>query len=273
MSTKRSKTTNNKTKKARTKVDYIIAIPTYNRSDILERKTLSTLQSGHVSANKIYIFVANEEEKKKYETAIPKNMYHKMVVGKLGITNQRQFISRYFPEGKNIVSLDDDIEGLFRRKSEKILTKITNLDTFFKSAFQRLNQENLYLWGIYPVCNPFFMKPNTTTKLRFVIGALHGYVNRHDKDLAFSGNSEQKEDYEQSIKYFLKDGGVLRFNDVSIKTKFHAPGGLGRTEERFKANEEAAKYLQKTYPDLVTIFHRKNGMAEVKLKNISGEDY
>jgi hypothetical protein len=263
----------NKTKRKRTKVDYVVAIPTYNRSDILERKTLSTLQSGHVSSKNIYIFLANEEEKKKYEAVIPKNLYHKMVVGKLGITNQRQFISRYFPEGKNIVSLDDDIEGLFRRKSEKILTKITNLDSFFKDAFQKLNQENLYLWGIYPVCNPFFMKPNTTTKLRFVIGALHGYVNRHDQELAFSGKSEQKEDYEQSIKYFLKDGGVLRFNDVSIKTKFHAPGGLGRTEERFKANEEAAKYLQKTYPDLVTIFHRKNGMAEIKLKNISGEDY
>ena len=256
----------NNTKKSRISSDYIVVIPTYNRSDVLTKKTLTTLKEGHVLSNKIHIFLANEEEKKKYEAVIPKNLYHKMIVGVLGITNQRQYISKYFPSGKRIVSLDDDVEGLFRRKSEKVLQKITNLDKFFREAFQQLKKENLYLWGIYPVCNPFFMKPNTSTKLKFIIGTLHGYINRHEKDLELSGKIDEKEDYEQSIRFYKKDGGVLRFNDVSIKTKFHAPGGLGRTEGRMKANETAAKYLQKTYPDLVSIFHRKNGMAEIRLR-------
>lgn len=270
MSTKLLRTKgHNNTKKIRiskNKSDYIVVIPTYNRSDVLEKKTLNTLKDGNVPKNKIFIFLANEEERKKYETVIPKNLYNKMIVGVLGITNQRQFISKYFPIKTKIVSLDDDIEGLYRRKSEKVIQKITNLNIFFNESFQQLEKENLYLWGIYPVCNPFFMKPNTSTKLKFIIGALHGYINRYDKDLELSGKSDQKEDYEQSIRFFKKDGGVLRFNDVSIKTKFHAPGGLGRTQERMKANENAAKYLQKTYPDLVSIFHRKNGMAEIRLK-------
>jgi hypothetical protein len=253
------------------KTDYVVAIPTYNRSDVLERKTLTTLHEGHVPPSKIYIFVANPEEQATYEAQIPRKLYHKMVVGKLGISNQRQFISDYFPPKTCIVSLDDDIEGLYRRQSPQALSKITNLDTFFRQAFTRLHQENLYLWGVYPVCNPFFMKPNTTTKLRFIIGALHGYINRPDaKELKFRGKSDQKEDYEQSIQYFLKDGGVVRFNDVSIKTKFHAPGGLGRTQERLEANEKAARYLETTYPELVRVFHRKNGMAEVRLANVAG---
>jgi len=263
--THKLKSAKNTTRKS--KQSYIIVIPTYNRSDIIVKKTLTTLKDGHVSANKIHIFVANEEERKKYEV-IPKTLYHKIVVGVIGITNQRQFISDYFPAGKHIVSLDDDIEGLFRRKSEKILQKITNLDAFFNDAFQLLHKNHLYLWGIYPVCNPFFMKPNTTTKLKFIIGALNGYINRHDKELKLS-HIKQKADYEQSIKFFKKDGGVIRFNDVSIKTKFHAPGGLGKTQERIKTNEEAANYLQKTYPDLVKIFHRKNGMAEIRLRELS----
>lgn len=41
-----------------------IAIPTYNRSDVLERKTLTTLLKGGIDPNQIYIFVANQKEKK-----------------------------------------------------------------------------------------------------------------------------------------------------------------------------------------------------------------
>ena len=72
----------------------------------------------------------------------------------------------------------------------------------------------------------------------------------------------------QSILYYLMDGGVIRYNNVTIKTKFHAEGGLGKTDGRFEANKHAAEYLVKKYPELVSIFHRKNGMTEVKLKRM-----
>ena len=44
------------------------------------------------------------------------NTYGKIVVGKKGITNQRIFISKYFPVGTNIVSLDDDVEKMQKLK-------------------------------------------------------------------------------------------------------------------------------------------------------------
>ena len=81
------------------------------------------------------------------------------------------------------------------------------------------------------------MKKKSFKDLSFVIGALNGYIVRHDKSLNPSTLSEGKEDYEQSILY-LKDG-VLRFNDIAIKTKFLAKGGLG--EDRLSAN-----YLKNT---------------------------
>ena len=71
------------------------------------------------------------------------------------------------------------------------------------------------------------------------------------------------------LPHFFKkvfDGGVVRFNNVVPKTKFNAPGGLGT--DRFDMNKKAAEYLKKTYPDIVTIFHRKNGMTEVKLARL-----
>ena len=74
------------------------------------------------------MFVANKEEENKYKDLVPKDLYHKIVVGKLGITNQRKFISKYFPVGKYIVSMDDDVEELLKMKNEKSLDIDTELD-------------------------------------------------------------------------------------------------------------------------------------------------
>ena len=272
--------------------DYVIAIPSYNREKEIVSKTLATLLNGGVSKNKIYIFVANKEQEKKYIDAVPKTHYHKIVVGKIGIANQRVFISNYFPVNKYIVSLDDDVEELqklsgnsaFSRRLKKNnllgskanstrkramaratgkqkLVKLKDLDGFFKEAYKVLKRERLYIWGVYPVRNAFFMYNKITTDLKFIIGVTFGYINRKLKELI--PTAEGKEDIEQSILYYKKDGGVVRFNNVVPKTKFNAPGGLGT--DRFDMNKKAAEYLKKTYPDFITIFHRKNGMTEVKL--------
>jgi hypothetical protein len=246
--------------------NYVVAIPTYNRAQEVVSKTLTTLLDGKVSKDRIYLFVANKSQEKLYEEAVPKTMYHKIVVGKLGITNQRKFISKYFPENQYIVSVDDDVEELLMMKNPETLVKIKDVDKFFNEAYAELKSENLYIWGIYPVRNPFFMKKKISTDLKFVIGVLFGYINRHLKKLEPSIHSETKEDYEQSILYYKMDGGVLRYNYITPKTKFNAPGGLGT--DRFERNKNAAEYLKKTYPDIITIFHRKSGMTEVRFARL-----
>lgn len=250
--------------------NYVIAIPSYKRQEILAAKSLKTLIDGGVSPKKIHIFVANKEEEDLYEKAIPKDMYGKIVVGVKGITNQRKFILKYFPEGTEIVSIDDDVEGLFKMKGPTKLLKIKDVDKFFRDAFQKLHKDGFFIWGIYPVHNPFFMKDKVTTDLKFIIGTMYGFINRHDQKLQPNSKIKEKEDVETSILYYLKDGGVVRYNNITIKTKFHAEGGLGKTEGRFEANKEAAAYLEKTYPDLVSIFKRKNGMSEVRLSRGKG---
>lgn len=245
--------------------NYVVAIPTYNRQDVLANKSLKTLLDGGVSKNKIYLFVANKEQYKLYEDVIPKNMYNKIVVGKIGIANQRKFISKYFSEGQYVVSMDDDVEELQILKGEK-LVKLKDVDGFFKDAYKLLKKEHLFIWGIYPVRNPFFMYNNITTDLRFIIGVLFGYINRHNRKLEPSVKAETKEDYEQTILYYKMDGGVLRFNNITPKTKFNAPGGLGT--DRYERNKNAAIYLSEKYPNIVTRFERKNGMPEIKLARL-----
>jgi len=248
--------------------DYAVAIPSYKRHDVLIKKSLKTLKDGGVPAAKIHIFVANEEERDIYEKAIPKDLYGKMVLGVKGITNQRKFIVKYFPENKYVVSIDDDVEQIEKMDGPTKLLKVKNVDKFFKDGYEDLKKHGLYIWGIYPVRNPFFMKPKTSTDLKFIIGVLRGFINRHDKQLEPSEGAEGKEDYEQSILYFKKDGGVLRYNNITTKTKFNSEGGLGK--DRQDMNKRAAAYLKKTYPDIISVFHRKNGMTEVKLKRIAG---
>ena len=243
-------------------VNYVVAVPTYNRADVVANKTLKTLIEGNVNKNRIYIFVANKAQYKLYEESVPKSMYKEIIIGKIGITNQRKFISKYFPENQYIVSMDDDVEELLSLKGTDKLVKVKDVDGFFQDAYKLLKKEKLYIWGIYPVRNAFFMKPTITTNLRFIIGVLFGYINRHNKKLQTSVNAETKEDYEQSILYYKMDGGVIRFNNITTKTKFHAEGGLGT--DRFERNKKAAEYLKRTYPEIITIFHRDNGMTEVK---------
>jgi len=247
---------------------YSVAIPTYNRSDIIYKKTLSTLLNGGVNYKNIFIFVANKIEYQKYEEVLPKECYNKIIIGKIGIAKQRTFIRNYFKEGEYVVSIDDDVEEVLQLKNNK-LAKIKDLHTFFMKAYEDLKREKRYLWGIYPVKNPFFMKNTLSDGLTFVIGVLHGYIVRHLNSLTPNTQSEGKEDYEQSILYYNKDGGVLRYNYITIKTKFLAKGGLG--EDRFETNKKAAEYLFKKYPKFITIFYRKNGMTEVKLRDKSSK--
>jgi hypothetical protein len=244
---------------------YVVAIPTYNRVEEIVTKTLPTLLNGGINKSRIYIFVANATQEKMYEAGVPKNMYNKIIVGKKGIANQRKFIMRYFPEGQYVVSIDDDVEELQHMVNSEKMAKLTDVHGFFMDAYKTLKKEKRFLWGIYPVRNPFFMKKTVTTGLKFIIGVLHGYINRHSKHLEPSVQAESKEDYEMSILYSKMDGGVVRFNYITTKTKFNAEGGLGK--DRQEMNAKAADYLVKKYPDIVSIFHRKtNGMTEVKLR-------
>jgi hypothetical protein len=248
--------------------NYVIAIPTYQRYNELYKKTLPTLLNASVSPEKIYIFVANEEEYMLYKSKIPVDWYKEIIIGELGIRNQRKFISKYFEEGKCICSFDDDVEAILCKSSGDKLHKVNNIDRLIVNNFNLLQKtkefEGIHLWGFYPTPNALWMKDSyLTTDLRSIIGVVHGYINRHDESLYPDELSETKEDLEQSILFYKKDKGILRFNNLSYKTKFLAPGGCG--QDRFEEYKIAQEYLVKTYPEYCKAKFKKNGSPEVHL--------
>ena len=247
--------------------NYVVAIPSYNRTETIVTKTLETLRKGNIPAKSIHIFVANETEHTAYAAHIPKELYGKIVTGVKGITPQRKFMVKYFAEKTRVVSMDDDVEKFLRlsRDGQHLIPfKTGELSRFFQKAFDEIEKRGLNLWGIYPMRYAYFMKHNVTTDLRLILGTTYGFICRHDADLV--PTVAEKEDYETTIRYFLKDGGVLRYNDVCLKTIYHSPGGLGKLDElRLDANEVAAKQLKTMFPDLITVFKRPNGLSEVRL--------
>lgn len=250
--------------------DYIICIPSYNRSNICNEKTLNTLNKNNIDSHKIYVYVANKEEYDIYKSTLNTSFYNKLIIGKKGIVQQRQFINEQWPENKHIVFLDDDIESIDRSLSPKF--KNRNLDYFIKEAFKECEKNNSFIWGVYAVFNPFFRKdtPEISTDLKFIVGAFYAIINRPNLkniQLTLSVESGQKDDVERTIKYFINDGIVIRFNRIGFKTKyFGKEGGLGRFEERLKPNLEVTKKLEETYPEYGYIKFRKNGMAEFVLR-------
>jgi len=252
--------------------DYIVCIPSYKREKVCNEKTLSTLHKHKIDPKKIYVYVANQEDYEIYKNHLDSKLYNKLVIGKKGLVPQRQFISEQWSVNKNIVFFDDDVESIDLSLSPKF--KNHNLDYFIKDAFHECRENHSYIWGVYAVFNPFFRKTKAemSTELKYIVGAFYGIINRPNEkkiQLTITKENGQKEDVERTLKYFINDGIVLRFNRIGFKTKYYGKeGGLGQFEERLEPMKEACKKLEEKYSEYGHTKVRSNGMSEFVLKKI-----
>jgi hypothetical protein len=247
-------------------MDYCISIPSYKRSTICNNKTLTTLHNLGIPKSKINVFIA-EEDLENYQKDLNPDYYNEIIIGVKGITHQRQFIYEYYPAGTHLVSIDDDVESL-----DLSMTEYTSADDFFLKAFSLCIDENCFIWGVYPVFNPFFRQHRTpiTTNLNYIIAAFYGTIIRPvSEDLKLTITMDgNKEDIERSILYYLKDGKTLRFNQIGFKTKYYGSdgGGLGIFKDRLELMKTNTIAINNRYPDITKIKIRKNGMYEIVFK-------
>ena len=252
--------------------DYVVCIPSYKRSEVCRDKTLATLKKMNIPASKIHVYVANKEEHEEYERILDKKSYNKLVVGIKGLVPQRKFIMDHWPDGKHIVFFDDDVQSIDLTMSARFKGK--SLDSFFKEAFKECKVQKSFIWGVYPVFNPFFRKsrPEVSNCLNYIVGAFYGIINRPKLaaiQLTITKENGQKEDVERTIKYFIEDGIVLRFNRIGFVTKYYGKsGGLGTFEARLKPMLEASQKLKAKYPEYGEISTKTGGMTEFRLKKL-----
>lgn len=249
---------------------YVICIPSYKRAQLCNDKTLECLRANNIPRSAIHVFVADAKEYEEYARVLAKDKYAKLVVGVKGLVQQRQFIMEQFPDGTPIVFFDDDVSRIDFSMSARF--EHASLHQFLVEAFKECKKHGAYIFGVYPVYNPFFRKgrEEVSSCLNYIVGAFYGIINRprlEDIKLRLTVKDGQKEDVERSLKYFLHDGIVLRFNKIGFVTKYYnKSGGLGTFEERLEPMRKAAMVLSQHYPEYGTIVTKKNGMTEFRLK-------
>ena len=242
--------------------DWIIVIPSYKRQDMLMEQSLATLKHYKIPPSRITIFVADKEEKKLYEEAIPKGTVNDIIVGVLGMDKIRNFIADYYPKGKHLVMMDDDIRGFSQKDGANNVKPLDDLISLIETGFKTATEEKCCLWGVYPVNNGLFMKDTVTTDLRFIIGCFWGIINpqAHKDPRGIVIPMPGKEDYARTLLAFERDGKVVRFNFVAVVTTIYNPQGGLNVGNRLKRDKLGTQYLLKKYPDKVHLKKDTNSM-------------
>ena len=250
-------------------IDYQIAIPSYKRPETIKKKTLKVLEGHNIDPNRVTIFVANGEELEAYTNSLLGTPYQKLVVGVPTIGAQRNFIERYYPEGTRLMMFDDDVEEVQRKISEQKLGPIDSLEEeiIFK-GFEECEKVGAKTFGIYAASNAYFMKDRVYTKLCYVIASMFGVIVEHSDDLVRVTN--HGEDYEYSIRQYIRNGAVVRFDNYTVKSNYYKEDGGLQTIRTKEYVYDSIKKIADMYPDYCTMYIREStGNAELRLKDTS----
>ncbi len=166
--------------------------------------------------------------------------------------------------------MDDDIEDILLFLDKKSTISLPNLQDFVDKAFMHTHFEDVSMWGVVLHDNPFYSQHGYSTKLKFIGGTMHGlWINFISKNI--SVDIDHFEDIEFTLKHYQQEGKTLRYNNIGLKTKYYHPKG-GIVEQKGgvdKREEEAwnnATYLLGIYPNNVSLYLKKDGKLNIRLR-------
>lgn len=252
------------------------AIPSRARADTLVAKTLPLLYRLGIPGHRIRVFVTEPEINDYIATISTADLPSEIIDGinvergAAGMCAQRNRIHEFYGEDVRFVTLDDDLRDIQVRAGSK-LAPIDPLqwEDIVEEGFRICDLTHARIWGLYPVANGFFMKPRVRTDLCYIGGGLFGVVNR-TKDGALLSELEYRDDWERSVKCYVLDGAVVRFDYVTWRTEgYRGHGGMQTEGDRtYEATLRDCKELVRRYPGLVTLnLTKKSGWPETRLRD------
>jgi hypothetical protein len=194
-----------------------------------------------------------------------------------GIGQARNFIREYYNHGEYVWGIDDDVEEIYKCEfgdtpNLNRLNIVSDLDEWIRNAFKLCAEKNLNFWGVPSFDNPFFMNKEPSTNLKYIGGVFVGLIIDKEKK-PIRVNIDHFEDYEFCCLHFLRDNGILRFNDMALKSNFYNPkGGICATYGGFMNRMEDAKhvaeYLVNNYRGMCSITNnKKRDLINMKLNS------
>ena len=246
-----------------------IAIPTIARSETIKKKTINYLAKTDIDFSEVDLFLSDGNELDAYKESLKEYPINFIVTNKKHVNTQRNFMIDYYEEGQLVLGIDDDIQSIEMRISEKKTMPLLNLTEFVDQAFEISQQYKFDMWGVNAVLNPYFMRNNISFNLKYIVACFYGWRNTHQRKAYVSTNPEYgKEDYERSIRYYMADGGLTRFNYISPKTKYYSEDGGIQTYRTIEYEQKAVDWLLKEFPLCCTINrHKKSKWPKVVLKD------
>lgn len=240
-----------------------IAIPTFQRPQLLKETTLKLLSA--FDESKITIYVEDLFQKELYQNVIGL-AYNIVITSTRGIGEKRNWIKTHC-RARHLFMIDDDIREI--KEWSGACLQPDQVKTLIKQGFKKCKEAGLRLWGINGFDNCFYMKNTETTNLKFICGNFHGTILTQP---IIKTPIDLMEDYYNTLEHFKQDGGVLRLNGYGTKTKFFKEeGGIqGRfsPEERIEKEIESAKVICDMFGDkMVKTIVKKNGRVDLRLNN------
>lgn len=227
-----------------------VAIPSYERPEQIHDLTIRTLHDGGIGSEHVTVFLADAEQRAKYEAAAPAGFRGRWAVAEPGIRAARNVIHGHYPQGTRVMVVDDDIRRVYQKRERKRQIDLARLADV---TFRYLEATGLHLGGIYPIDNPLYMRENWTTSLGSIMG--HLYFIRSRPGALPALTFEEYEDMEFVILNYLADGGVLRRNDIAAITRTRQePGGLQTDRDARNERHRTIPYeIAARWPHLVYV--------------------
>ena len=248
-----------------------IAIPSYNRSDIIASRSIKLLKKYNIPKNKIRIFLRDEEQLENYKKTIGEYNYE--LTYQSGILATRNYLRTFYHETDlpidGVLFLDDDIEEFNVLDDNGKMKPVEDFLEVVSYMFNHTKSLGFRLFAPSAYNNSFFMKDRVSTNLKYCIGAFQGLVIDKTKPLLHT-DIDHFEDFLFTIEHFLEDGGVVRFEKYAIKTKYFelkggicgSMGGLANRQINMKEN---AKYMVDRYGEDICRVKMKNWGADLRL--------
>tara|TARA_R100000541_G_scaffold52682_1_gene60464 strand:- start:409 stop:1164 length:756 start_codon:yes stop_codon:yes gene_type:complete len=233
-------------------------IPSFQRSEILQAKTLKYLDVMGVDRSDVYVFI--REDDTDYQGYANIQGINLLPIDIKGIGMTHNYITEHFEADEFIVEIDDDLENIVDQ-TRKPIEDFLGLCDLMKSKMEEVGAS---YGGTYAVANPLFMSKceEFTTDLRYCLGCLRFRFIR--KDIKVKTN--YAEDMENCILHFIRDKKILKNNWIAPKTKNYADGGCNGDGRAFESEQKDKKYLADKYPLYCRYFERKNGKPDCRVR-------
>ena len=243
-------------------MNYRFVIPSYQRYIKLKSLSLHYLDKQGIPKDKIYIFVRTDDEEIHLYRLLKLQGYHIIETNVKGIGKTHNAITEYFTEDEWIIELDDDLIDVIDKNRQSIdsLTHELNM------MIDVMEDMSINYGGFYQVANPLFMSQMNkyTFDLKYILGIFR--IRRIKKDIILYTNFA--EDFENAILHYLRDGKILKNNWLCGKTKNYAEGGCKGDGRNTLTEKKDKEYIANKYPQLATLFERKSGIWDLRLKSL-----